>query len=442
MITNAQRSFFRWTWFRAWFPVLFFLAYWINSYLQYHFGLLIREKLALETYVYLWSSMLLFVIGYAQGLGRQHIEKIMVPSEGYAQNIRIFKKLNWLLWITFIGVVGLVADRLLSGAGSIEKTIHETAYVRQEFVENTTLFTTISMAVYSFSFVAYAAYFLAVAVGFRVKRSSHLLVYGSFLLLCFVSFLSVNRGNFFSIVTYILFFVIYVKGSRLKELLFSNQYQVLRLIGICFIATALVYFFFISRYRSTEDGLVSTASYYRDIDRYGVYRLNFDEHNVTAFLLTYTYMSEGYQYIDAFLKHAPAFAFRPSMLVGSRVMRQVWRFFPDDHVKELSAVIVGNQWRRDDGLSVYGWPTVWGWNLSMFGYVGGPLFMFLYGWWLGFCSGQFLKYAKMGALLISFANYSILMNSYNSLGGDIPHQVAIAVGVWLLLSDKTRHQGC
>lgn len=434
MVTNAQRSFFRWTWFRAWFPVLFFLAYWANSYFNYHFGLLIRDPLMPQTYFYLWGSMALFILGYAIGLGRPKRVMVGHSTQVWRLNENVFKYLGLLMWVTFIGAIGLVVDRLLSGAGSVAKTLKETEFVRQEYASNTTIGTTISMALYAFSFVTYSTYFLAVATRYAMPKYYHLMIYGTYVALCFSSFLTANRGNFFSVFTYVAFMIFYVQGSSLKEFLFTKRYRIFRITGIVFVILAFVYFFFISRYRSTEDGLVSDASYYRPVDRYGLYKMNFDEHDITAFLTTYTYMTEGYQYVDAFLKKAPFVSFRPSMLIGVRTLRQFWRFLPGGFERDLSAVRVGNTWRLEDGMSIYGWPTIWGWNLAMFGYFGAVLFMFCYGWWLGYCSGLFLRFASLGALMVCFANYSVLMNSYNSLGGDVFHQVAIFVGVWVLVS--------
>ena len=440
MVTNAQRSFFRWTWFRAWFPVLFFLVFWTNSYFNYHFGLLIRDPLMPQTHFYLWGSMLLFVMGYAIGLGRPKRVVVEHSVQVWRLNASVFKYLKWLMWITLIGAVGLIADRLLSGAGSITKTLEETEFVRQEYAGNTTVGTTVSMALYAFSFVTYATYFLAVATRYAMPRYYHWIIYGTYLSLCLSSFLTANRGNFLSVFTYVAFMIFYVQGSGIREFLLTKRYRMFRTVGIAFVALALVYFFFISRYRSTEDGLVSDASYYRPADRYGLYQTNFDEYDITAFLTTYTYMTEGYQYIDAFLKKSSVFAFRPSMLVGSRTMRQFWRFLSEGFERELAAVRVGNMWREEDGMSIHGWPTIWGWNLAMFGYVGALVFMLCYGWWMGYCSGLFLRFSNLGALMVCFANYSVLMNSYNSLGGDIFHQVSIFAGVWVLLNIRSLQQ--
>ncbi len=354
-------------------------------------------------------------------------------------NESVFKYLGLLMWVTFVGAIGLIVDRLLSGAGSIAKTLEETEFVRQEYAGNTTVGTTISMALYAFSFVTYTTYFLAVATRYVMPKYYHLYLWNLFDV-CFSSFLSANRGNFFSVFTYVAFMIFYVQGSNIKEFLFTRRYRIFRAIGIVFVTLAFVYFFFISRYRSTEDGLVSDASYYRPVDRYGLYKANFDEYDITAFLTTYTYMTEGYQYVDAFLKKASFVSFRPSMLVGTRTLRQFWRFLPGGFERDLSAVRVGNMWRSEDGMSIHGWPTIWGWNLAMFGYFGAVMFMFCYGWWMGYCSGLFLRFSNLGALMVCFANYSVLMNSYNSLGGDVFHQVAVYIGVWVLVNTITRRR--
>ncbi len=442
MIIRNTEPFFRWRAFRAWFPVFLFVTYWLNSYLNYHFGFLVREPLQAQTHIFLWSSMLLFVYGYALGLGKPKRMLVRDNLRVWAINKELLVHLKWLLWITFIGAAGMIVDRVLSGSGSIQQTLEETEFVREEFMGGTTLLTTICMALFLVQFVALSAYFLAGATGFKMPRYCGVLVYGVFALLCFNSFLSTNRGNFFAVLTYVFFMIFYVEGSTIKEFIVRRKYFYLRVAGVVFTTLALIYFFWVSRNRSSEDWLEHIAQYsYRDKDRYGLYQMNLEDNDVSAFLLTYSYVSEGYQYIDLFITQADAFHFSPLILVGNRTVRQFTRFLPKSiRDKKFTAVERGNYWRQSAGLSLYGWPTVWGWNLAAFGYVGGVIFMFLYGIWLGYCSGQFLRYANAGALMVCFANYSILMHSFNSLGGDVMHQFAIFVGVLILITHQKKHR--
>jgi hypothetical protein len=440
VITKKTESFFRWRTFRAWFPVILFVAYWLNSYLNYHFGFLVSEPLQVKTHIYLWSSMLLFGFGYTLGLGKPKRVLVRDCPQVWAMNKELLVILKLLLVIVFIGTSGMIADRILSGAGSIQQTLEETEFVRAEFMSGTTLMTTLSMALFMFEFIALALYFLAVATEYKIPKHCHILVYGTFALLCFNSFLSTNRGNFFAVVTYVLFMLFYVQGARIREIMLARRYFVLRIGGMAFVVLALFYFFWISRHRSSSDWLESMETYnFSDRDRYGLYQMEFAANDVSSFLLTYSYACEGYQYIDLFVTKADPFYFSPLLLIGNRTIRQITRFMPKGiRDRKFSAVERGNSWRESAGLSSYGWPTVWGWNLAAFGYVGAVIFMFLYGWWLGYCSGQFLRFANAGALMICFANYSILMNSYNSLGGDIPHQLAIFTGTYILITSQRK----
>lgn len=440
MKNTADRSFARWTVFRAWFPVLLFALFWVNSYLNYHFGLFIRNPLRLQTHLFIGASMLAFLGGYGFGLGRPRRLLLRGPQQVWVANSGVFRSLKWLTLLTLLGACGLIVDIFVSGAGSIARTLQETENVREMFAGKTTPITTISMAFYSLAFVTYAAYYLACATHFPLPRFCHVAIYATYACLCLQSFLTANRGNFFAVITYLLFMLFYVQGESVRAVLFDARYRKWRLGLIAFTVLSLAYFIFISYHRTSEGGRTSAAYRYRPDDRYGLYSRDMDEENVTALLLTYGYMTEGYPYIDYFITKAPAFAFRPRALFGTRTLRQFNRIVPWE-LKRPEALNIGDSWRMKGGLSLYGWPSIWGWNLAMFGYIGGVVFMLLYGWWLGFCSGTFLRYANVGALIVCFCNYSILMNSYNALGGDVYHQFSLIAGYAIMYKVMVKQKG-
>jgi len=437
-MNNDNRTFYKWTWFRAWFPVLFFVAFWVNSYLNRNIGLLIRDPISLNTHIYLWVSMILFIVGYAIGLGKPKRILVQRNEQVWKINSMAFKWFKLLIWVTFIGCLGTIVDRILSGAGSIGATVNETEFVRTEMMENTTILTTLSMGLFMFAFMAFSIYFMAVATNYPMPNYYHWMIYGTYGMLCLTSVLIASRGFFLSVITYIAYMLFCVQGETLLGFIVKKKYFFIRLVSVSFIIFSLLYFIFISRYRGGEEGIkADTLFYYQPNDRYGLYKLDFDALNITAFLQTYSYMIEGYEYIDYFLEMSSPFAFRPAALLGGRMIRQIQRVVPEEYRRPPAAVEVGNSWRSAAGMHLFGWPTVWGWNLPMFGYIGAPLFMLFYGMWMGYCSGIFLRFANIGALMVCFANYSILMNSFNSLGGDVYHQIAIWVGiVWMYKINK------
>lgn len=433
---GSNRQFFKNGNFRAWIPVFFFIAYWLNSYFHYQFGLLIRDPLRVQTHLYLVINLIVFIIMYRAGLGDNYRSCVVQRNEDvWRLNSRFFRYIPLLCVIVFISWCAMIADRFITGAGSITKTLEETAWVREEMVLSP--LTTFSMLFNIWQVVYLALYFLALASRFPIKRWVHILTWGVFLLMCFNAFLSANRGAFFTVVQYMVFLLLYVKGESIKNVLFKNSYLVIRIVVVLFCVVALSYFQFISRHRGDEGGLRAYSYDQKERDRYGLFKSNTDELDMAAFFVTYSYMSEGYQYIDLFLRHAPPFYFYPFDLLGERVMRQFRRVFPQIP-EDLKCIQIGNGWRRSAGFNLYGWPTIWGWNLCMFGYIGSVIFIGLLAWWIGWCSKMFLRYKDVSYLIICLAWYLNLMVSFNNIWGDVHHHLAFLLGFILILGAKRR----
>lgn len=433
---DTNRQFLKNGTFRAWVPVIFFIVYWINSYFHYQFGLLIREPLHMGTHLYLITNLIIFIVMYWMGLGSKYASCVLRSNEDvWRLNNRFFRHIPMLCVIVFISWCALIADRFMTGSGSITKTLEETAWVREEMVLSP--LTTVSMVFNIWQIIYLALYFLALASRYPVKRWVHVLTWGIFILMCFNAFLSANRGAFFIIVQYVAFYLLYIKGESIKNLMFNNSYLVARILVIIFCVVALIYFLFISRHRGDEDGLRAYSRNYKELDRYGLFKSNTDELDMAAFFLTYSYMSEGYQYIDLFLKHAPPFNFHPFDLLGERVMRQFRRVIPR-LPEQLKTIQIGNEWRLSAGMSLHGWPTIWGWNLCTFGYIGGVMYIGLLAWWIGWCSRMFLQYKDVSYLMICLAWYLTLMQSFNNAWGDVHHHLAFLLGLILILGARRR----
>lgn len=435
-----MHPFFRWTKFRVWFPALFFVAYWIHSFCAYHFGFVILPNLQTNTIIYLCVSMGVFLVGYSMGVNGRLGSRVTGPQSAFLMNQRVLRYEPFLRVVACIGIIGLIAGLLITGAGSIEKTLEETEFVREELSYKMTPITTISMMFHIWYFIFLSMVFLGGAIRQSYPKASYAIVLFSYAGLCFQSFLSANRGNFFAVITYAAFDIFYVRGVRIRDVLWSVKWLWVRIVVVLFVLVAFSYFFFISRYRGAEGGLTSAYFSAKDMDRYGLYSwFPADQIDITAFLGLYTYCCTGYDAIDCFVQRADPFAFRPSVLIGSRTIRQFNRVLPDSlKIYELSAVTEGNKWRSQAGIALFGWPTIWGWNLAMFGYIGAVLFMFVYGLYFGSASGEFMRYANIGALIVCFAEYNILMTSYNNIGGDVMHQCARWVGIciWMSLKGK------
>lgn len=439
-IQGSQKDFARWSWFRTWFPALFFIVYWLQSFAQYYFGFLINPALSPATTFYLITAMALFIIGYACGLGGPRRVMVVDPCAAYQMNKKYLSKTNWLLLCLSIGVVGLIIGLYINGAGSIDNTLNNTSAVREEITYKMTPITTLAMCFYLPAFMALAFfYFKSSLCGARNLKWQYLVVTGIYLLLCFQSFLSANRGNFFTVITYLAFDIFYVKGVRFWKVVTGLRWLWLRCVLLGFVCVAFAYFFFISRHRGDDGGLKGYGIDYRLRDRYGLYQwFPADEMDISAFFLAASYACTGYDLIELFVKNSDYFAFRPSMLIGGRTLRQINRFLPESCYLRVTASEVGTAWKLQANANLYGWPTIWGWNMPIFGYIGSMVFMLILGILMGNASGTFLRYANVGALLVCFSLYEILMTSYNGWGGDVTHQFAFWLGLIIMCKENRR----
>jgi hypothetical protein len=135
--------------------------------------------------------------------------------------------------------------------------------------------------------------------------------------------------------------------------------------------------------------------------------------------------------VDQFVLRAPPFAFDPIPLVGGRMLDQVRKIMPDYNPR---SILLGEQWQMEAGISLASWPSMLGWNLAQFGYVGAVLFMAALGWFYARTARHYLIYFDAGSAILNFAIFGMLSMSFNSFGGDIPHTVAFAAGLYLLVS--------
>lgn len=430
---GTEYSFFKVTWFRAWFPALPFLAYWLLTFLLYEYGPLINPSLSLTTYFYLFVCMLLFLFGYMRGLKfRKTILIEPHPENVILVNNYVRKLMRFLLPLSFLGTLGFVIDRIISGAGSFAKTIYETQYVRTDEL-STTFLTTISVLPYSFSLIAITLYFYCYAMHWRISRISSICFWGIIVALCLNAFLSANRGNIFWILIYILFWFYFVQGESSSRLLRDRAYRYLRIVLLFFLVLFVSYSFFISRNRNTELFLNYEAQRYSMIDRYGLFATNIDPLNLAAGLQLATYGTHQYEFIDVFVMNSEPFAFHPSMLAGGRILDQIKRF-DSEYVPEASEV--AKEWISLAGLPPFAWPSIFGWLLVLFGYIGAPTFMLILGLVYSSFVGHFLRHFDAASLILIFCMFAALNMSFNWIGGDFTNNMGYLVGSFLLI--KTR----
>jgi len=415
---------------RDWFPALPFLAYWIGTLFLYELGPIINPPLRRETYLYVLGGLACFALSYAAGMNGRRPDTPPNPDREVDLAHAWFK---WTAPAALFGAAGLVVDRLLSGAGSLTKTLAETEFVREEYVTNTTWLTTVSVAPYCLSLVSIAAYFICLK-HHRVGRGSHAMILGQLALLAYNAILSVNRGVLLWLLAYWVFHLFFVLGASVKAFLFARSYRAARVAIVLFLVASAGYMYFIARYRNSEIYLTYLASTEVMAERYTISSI--DAPAAGALISLIGYGTHEFTFIDAFLERAEPLAFHPGFLVGARVLDQLRRFDPS---LESQAEITARVWIADAGLPPFAWPSVFGWLLTMFGYLGAPVFLVLLGFTYGWLVRQYLTTGAFGAIVLVFCLYTSLNMSFNWIGGDLQQNAGYLIGAMLLLLRRDVH---
>lgn len=421
---------------RVWFPVLPFIAYWIFFFTVYHIGIVIRPPLHANTYFYFLSGLLAFILGYHIATCR--VVGARVHHDPYGVQVTDWRARRYatvLLPIALLGGGIAVVDKLVSGAGSFSRTLEETEIAR-EYMGQTSLLTTVSVIPSMAMYIALACYFRAIGSRTRVPLMVSLMAAGVLGLLLVNSFLSVNRGQFFWVFSYLLYYAFFVKGRRIREVVFEKRVFGLRNLMLAFAVMASVYIVFIAGNRSSEAWNRSVVSNASGGDRYGVLGVIDNPKLAASVVSMESYGTHGFEYIDVWMQNADYLAFSPAFLLGGRFGDQIRRFNP---YYQEDALRLGNSWSYQNGLRLFpvGWPSVFGFLLPMFGCVGGVLFL----GFLGFVNGRlvraYLLDGSLGALVIGLALYAALNMSFSWIGGDFSHNCAYVVGVWMIFSERS-----
>jgi oligosaccharide repeat unit polymerase len=408
---------------RLWMPVMPFVVFWIGAITAYEVGPIVNPRLAPATYVYLVLAFLAIVGGYRRGLSWTCGS---VTEASRHEKTRALELLQWSAPVSCLGTAGLVLDRLLSGAGSVAKTLLETETVRDFEMNRTTLLTTLSVAPYSVSFVALACFFYCKASGVRVSNVTAWAVYLQLVLVLFNAFLGANRGVFFWIATYGVFFVAFAREGGIRGTLQESRKKE-RLAFVLFAVVGVIYTVFIAGNRDGPWYIKSMARQAQISGRFDA--SGYDETMLGTYVSLLNYGTSEFRYIDAFVERAEPLAFRPALLVGVRVLGQVRRFDPSfaRATEEISA-----QWILSAGLSPWGWASVFGYPLIMFGWLGALIFFLLLGMTFGAAVKRAVTRQEVGMLIVVFCLYAAMNTSFNWIGGDVTHNVGYAVGLWMV----------
>jgi oligosaccharide repeat unit polymerase len=218
---NVRRGLIRVPWLVAWAPVIPFLGYWFSTFLIYHAGPFVNKGLAMETYAYLFVAVGMFVLSYYLQVGRLREER-KVSSRDLMLAYKILRVTSVL---AFLGAFGMVIDRVQTGAGSLERTFHDTENVRGDLADSTSVITTLSVIPQMTDLVALGAYFFCLGYGLRIQKKIHVLIALTQALALFDSVLTASRGNFFWLGMYILFFFVVNKRVSLERFCWASVFK-------------------------------------------------------------------------------------------------------------------------------------------------------------------------------------------------------------------------
>lgn len=415
-----------------WFPVLPFLSYWVVAYFAFNFGPFVTPELDVYTHIYIVLYMATFAIAYRLGL--RMTSHSVRPCFGIDDAIAI-KLLKRTSWLTFIGTLIFIYDRLTSGAGSFSVVQNELSSVRDDYAGRVTFLTTLAVIPQSFRLVTFATYFYANWRKLQIPKIVHFLVFLTIFLELINMVLSANRGSLFWILSYAIFYFIFCVKINIFSIFFS-----LRNIGIkvlfsaCFLI-AYSYFAWVA-----ENRVVSSTAEYLGVEAFSLLKepgdYSFKSYSALgAEYHLFYYLTHGFQYVDAILKHAAVINFDLISPLGIRLEAQLSRFIAG-YVHPAKADIL--MWIYSEGLSQSGWPTIFGASLAYFGIIGSLCFSALIGYFSGYSVRRWVNSFRLGWLILVFLIFSSLNVSFDWIVRDFDQYVAFVVGVYLIKTAQVR----
>lgn len=411
-----------------WIPVLPFLIYWSMSYYMFYFGKFINPEINWYSHLYFFVANIVLVFGYKLGL--KNITKC--ASDQYSIDDRLaLSVLKKTSLFTFIGTLIFVFDRINSGAGSLDMIQNEMANIREEYAGNTTILTALAVIPQSFRIVAFGSYFYCAMYKIKIPKFVHYFMFSILALEAINMALTASRGSLFWTFTYFLFFVFFCTKINFSKDIFSFRHIKIKFVFIMFCIASIAYFYFVAKNREFEearDYLGVKASYLLKDPMDSNY---VDYADLGAQYSLYYYVTHGFQYFDAILKHAPIINFDFLSPLGIRIEYQIGKLVPGYvHPAKLNIL----NWLDLEGLSPFGWPTIFGAALSYFGIFGSIIFFYVVGYLSGHAMRQYVRSNKLGWFIIVLLVYTSFNLSFDWILRDIDQFVAMIVGVYLIIT--------
>jgi len=413
--------------FHSWFPVLPFLGYWALAYTAFHFGPFETPSISTQTHVFFLLSIALFVIGYRRGIGT-NLDRV---QEWYrvAEVVSAEKLARPAIWLMFIGTSLLVFDRLISGAGSVELVRTQMANLRQDYVDNTTILTTLAVIPQSFYLVALASYFYCLKSLVVLPLRIHMLVVLALCIEIFNMVLSANRGALLWIATYALFYAFFCARLSITRDIFAKRNALKLAVFVLFCSVSFAYFLYVAENREVE----STVNY---LGREASFLLKDnlasgadDYGNLAARYQIFSYLTHGFPYLDVVYQNAPLIHLDLLSPLGVRVEAQIARFIPDYMFPAKEKIVM---WIQSAGLSRYNWVSTFGAALTFFGILGALIFFLLLGFSAGYATRRTLQTNKLGWFILTFTIYASLNMSFDWILRNFDQFVALAIAFYLI----------
>ncbi len=416
-----------------WFPVLPFLAYWSIAYIAFNFGPFNTPTLRVETHIYIVLYMAIFALTYRLGLKKTSNKPIRVFS-GVDDALAI-KLLKWASWLAFVGTLIFIYDRLASGAGDLEAVQNELFNIREDYAGKVTFLTTLAVIPQSFRIVAIAAYFYCNLRKLQIQKTVHLLIFSTIFLELVNMVLSANRGSVFWIISYAIFYVIFCARVNLVSAIFSLRYIFIKFLMLVCLLIAYSYSLWVA-----ENRVVSSTAEYLGLEAFSLLKepnaYRFESFSALgAEYHLYFYLTHGFQYVDAILKHAPVFNFDLISALGIRVEAQISRFISGYAHPAKTDIL---RWLSSESLNLSGWAAIFGASLAYFGVFISLLFSGSIGYLSGYSVRRWIQTFDLGWLIIVLLIFSSFSKSFDWIVRDFDQFTALAFGIFLVNKKKRK----
>lgn len=409
-----------------WFPVLPFLAYWIVAYIAFNFGPFVTPILDASTHIYIMLYMVVFAISYRLGLKKSNFPVRSCSGADDALAIKLLKRTTWL---AFIGTLIFIYDKLSSGAGSFSAVQNELSSIRGDNSEKVTFLTTLAVIPQSFKIVAIAIYFYSNWRKLKIPKTAHLLISLMILLELVNMVLSANRGSLFWILSYAIFYFIFCSRVNIISEIFSLKNIRIKLFLLVSFLIAYSYFIWVA-----ENRVVNSTAVYLGAEAFSLLKepegYSFENYSTLgAEYQIFYYLTHGFQYTDAILKHTAIFNIDLVSPLGIRVESQISRFITG-YTHPAKADIL--TWLDSEGLNLSGWPTIFGASLAYFGILGSLCFSAFIGFFSGYSVRRWMQSFGLGWLIIVLLIFSSLNMSFDWIIRDFDQFTALAFGIFLI----------